>query len=122
MPGLAAGELDRLVRIERPEVDGAFDGAGSGGWVAVATEVWAGIQDVLPSKAERIANGINLAAHPARVRMHYRDDVTSAMRFVEITDGTDGRVMQIVSGPATIGRREGVEFMVEDYSTAGNSA
>jgi len=30
------------------------------------------------------------------------------------------RVMQIVAGPAELGRREGLEFMVEDYTSAGN--
>lgn len=122
MAGLAAGELDSLIRIERPQADTSFAGAGSGQWVTVADQVWASIRDVLPSRSEKIADGINVAARPARVRMYYRTDVNSAMRFVDITDGTDGRVMQIVSGPATIGRREGVEFMVEDYSSAGNPA
>ena len=43
--------------------------------------------------------------------------------------GTDGkpvwqteRVAQIATVPAELGRREGLEFMVEDYSTAGNPA
>lgn len=116
MSGLAPGTLDRFLTIERPVPDTALDGAGSGTWEPVA-EVWASVQDALPSRAERLADGINVAARPARVRMHYRDDVDSSMRFV-----LDGRIMQIVSGPAELGRREGLEFMVEDYSLAGNAA
>jgi head-tail adaptor len=124
MPGLARGELDSLIRIERPKANDAFDSAGSAEWEALpdGEQVWASVHDMLPSRGEKIASGINVAARPARVRMDYRDDVTAAMRFVDITDGVDGRVMQIISGPAKIGRREGVEFMVEDYSSAGNSA
>jgi len=31
-------------------------------------------------------------------------------------------VMQIIAGPAEVGVRDEVEFMVEDYTSAGNSA
>lgn len=112
-----ASRLNRSLRIERPIAGEGFADAGSGTWSPV-DEVWAEVQDVLPSRGERLsASGINLAARPARVRMRYRDDITSDMRFV-----MGARVMQIISGPAEIGFREAVEFMVEDYSTAGNAA
>lgn len=111
-----AGSLDRRIVIERPVADTSIDGAGAGNWEPVAT-VWASVQDMLPSRGERLAQGINVAARPARVRMRFRADVTPDMRFV-----MDSRVMQIVSGPAELGRRDGLEFMVEEYSTAGNAA
>lgn len=89
-------------------------------------EVWAEIQDVLPSRGEKLADGINIATRPARLRMGYRDDVTSDMRILLLRwkDGqwVVGRTLQIVAGPAEIGRRSGIELMVEDYSTAGNAA
>lgn len=110
------GALNRRIRIERPVSDTAFDGAGSGGWTLVI-EVWAEVKDMLPSRGDRIAEGINVSARPARVRMRYRDGITSDMRFV-----VAGRIMQIVSGPAELGRREGLEFMVEEYRPAGNPA
>jgi SPP1 family predicted phage head-tail adaptor len=113
---LPAGSLNRRVRIDRPVSDDSFTGAGSGTWAKVA-DVWASIQDVLPSRSERLADGMNSAAHPARVRIRYRTDITSNMRFV-----LGDRVMQIVSGPAELGNREGLEFMVEDYQPAGNPA
>jgi len=116
MGGLAAGSLDRRIRIERPVADTALDGAGSGEWALVA-EVWASVQDALPSRGERLAEGINVASRPARVRMRFRTDVTAAMRFV-----MGGRVMVIIAGPAEIGWKDGLEFMVEDYSSAGNAA
>jgi SPP1 family predicted phage head-tail adaptor len=116
MSGLDAGTLDRRVRIERPVADSSLDGAGSGTWQLV-TEAWVQVQDVLPSRSERLADGMNFAARPARVRMRYRSDITSEMRFV-----LDGRAMQIISGPAEIGRRDGLEFMVEEYRPAGGGA
>lgn len=122
MAGLPAGDLDRKVRIERPVADDSLDGAGSGQWETVADKVWCQIVDALPSRGEKLASGINIATRPARVRMYFREDVASNMRFVETTDGVDGRIMQIISGPAKIGRREGLEFMVEEYSPAGNPA
>lgn len=122
MQGIPAGDLDRRIRIERPVPDDSLDGAGSGSWEQVAASVWASIIDLLPSKGEKVANGIDITSRPARIRTRWRGDITSDMRFVEITDGADGRIMQIVSGPAMIGRREGLEFMVEEWSPAGNGA
>src|SRR3546814_9150042 len=69
---------------------------------------------MLPSRGEKLADGINVASRPARVRMRFRTDVTPDMRFV-----IDGRVMQIIAGPAELGHREGLEFMVEEYCPAG---
>jgi len=116
MSGLDPGTLDRLITIERPVADDSLDGAGSGSWAKVA-DVWANVQDALPSRGERLADGINMTSRPARVRMHYREDVSGSMRFV-----LGSRIMQIVSGPAELGRREGLEFMVVEYSPAGNTA
>jgi head-tail adaptor len=104
------------VRIEQPVPDDSLDGAGSGSWTLLE-EIWAEVQDVLPSRGEKIADGINVAARPARVRIRYRTDVTPAMRFV-----WGARVMQIIAGPAVLGDRDGVEFMAEDYNPAGNAA
>lgn len=128
MKMIGSGDLKDFIRIERPVPDESFDGAGSGSWELVAS-VFAEVQDALPSRGERLADGINIATRPARVRMRWRNDVTPAMRFVRGADATgeevdysNARVMQIVGGPAEIGRREGLEFMVEDYSTAGSGA
>lgn len=116
MTQLTASEIPDFIRIERPTADDTFDGAGSGSW-GLVDEVWAGVVDMLPSRGERLAEGINVATRPARVRMRFRDDITSNMRFV-----LGDRVMQIIAGPATIRQRSGIEFMVEDYSSAGNAA
>lgn len=111
-----ARKYDRRIQIERPAPDTSFAGAGAGQWSSVGG-AWANVQDMLPSRSERLANGINVSARPARVRMRYRTDITPDMRFV-----MGERIMQIVAGPAELGRREAIEFMVEDYSTSGNAA
>lgn len=117
MKRLKRNDFDKKIRIERPESDGSLTGAGSGSWVLVADGVWAGIKDMLPSSGEKLAEGINVTTRPARVRMRYREDISTDMRFVH-----GARVMQITAGPAELGVKEGVEFMVEDYSSAGNPA
>ena len=111
------GELDRQINIQRPVPDTSADGAGSGSWQNVATGVWAGVVDMLPSRGERLADGINVATRPARVRMWFMDGIMDDMRFV-----MGSRIMQITAGPAELGYREGLEFMVEDYTSAGNAA
>ncbi|MDR6851092.1 head-tail adaptor [Sphingomonas sp. BE123] len=123
-----ASRLRDLLRIERPVPDSGFAGAGSGTWILVE-EVRAEVKDVLPSRGERLSGGINVATRPARIRMRYRSDVTPDMRLVlgaRVVDGTvdysNARIMQITAGPAELGNRDGVEFMAEDYSTAGNAA
>ena len=113
---LDPGTVDRRIRFERPVVNTRFDGAGSGTWEPVATG-WANVQDALPSRAEKLGDGINLAARPARVRMRFRTGIKPNMRFV-----MGDRIMQIISGPAELGRREALEFMVEEYRPAGNPA
>lgn len=111
-----AGDLDQRIRFERK-------GAGRDpvyrtplpGWTEVAT-VWAQVQDVLPSRGETLSEGISIARKPARVRIRYRSGITSEMRVIHGT-----RVMQIVAGPAKLGR-DGLEMICEDYSTAGDVA
>jgi head-tail adaptor len=116
-----SSKLNRRVRIERPVPDTSLDGAGSGTW-ALVKEVWAEVQDQLPSRGERMSDGINIAARPARVRMRYRDDVSSEMRLVQLRKGVPERILQIISGPAVLGNRDGLEMLAEDYRPAGNPA
>lgn len=111
-----AGRYDRRISIQRPVADDSFDGAGAGAWQEV-TKVWANVQDVLPSRGETLGEGFTNMMRPARVRMRFRTDVTSDMRFV-----ADEREMYIISGPAEIGRREALEFMVAEYMPGGNLA
>ncbi|PTQ12955.1 phage head-tail adaptor protein [Sphingomonas oleivorans] len=113
---LQADDLDRRIAFERPVTGEGFDDAGSGIWAPVCT-VWAQVRDVLPSRAERLADGLTIVNRPARIRIRYREDITSDMRILYGT-----RVMQIVAGPVELGRREGLEMMAEEYRPAGNPA
>ena len=110
------GDRDTLVTIERPIASNAFRGAGAGTWESVGDE-WVELRDMLPSRGEQAAGGMPVATRRARVRMDYRDDITPDMRLIE-----DGHVLQIVAGPVTLGRRAGIELVVEEYTPAGNAA
>jgi head-tail adaptor len=122
---IPAGKFNRLVRFERPVPDTSLDGAGSGTWAAVA-EARAELQDVLPSRGEQQSNGMTTASRPARLRVRWRPDLTADMRVLLIKRRGETvfieRTMQIVSGPAEIGHRDGLEFVVEEYRPAGNTA
>lgn len=113
---MKAGDLDRRVTIlaETEEADNTYGSVTTTGWTAVAT-VAAQVQDILPSRAGRVAEDININRRPARVRMRYRTDVSMANR-IEF----EGRQMRIVAGPAEIGRKEGIELIVEHLSTEGD--
>lgn len=108
------GKLDRRVTIlARVETREPTYGTKQASWEPFA-EVWAEVQDVLPSRADRLAEDIVITSRPARIRMRWRDDVTQANRL-EI----DGRPMRIIAGPAMLGRRDGLELMAEQLSTEG---
>jgi head-tail adaptor len=113
---MRAGRLDRRVTIlGRSNAQEGVYGTSEGIWGPLAT-VWAEVQDVLPSRAERLAGEVAIANRPARVRMRWRTDVSQENR-IQIA-GRDG-TWRIVSGPAEIGRREGIELMIEQVSTEG---
>ena len=125
-----ASRYNRHVRIQRIVESDDYHSAGSEPRELVC-EVSARITDALPSRGERIDDGINVAARPSRVGIRYRADVDASMvvlvgRHQQDADGnptwiTD-RVAKIVSVPAEIGFRQELEFMIEDYSTAGNGS
>ena len=75
------------------------------------------VQDAMPSRSEGIRQGIVTARNQTRVRIRWRDDVTSAMRIV--IHGDSDRVVGIISGrPAEIGgRKRYLEMMCEEIST-----
>ena len=117
---MKAGQLDRRIRLDAKQVTQDPDyGTETITWATFAT-VWANVQDVLPSKAESQAEGIRIEERPSRVRIRYLAGVTSDMRVVRLDSGN--RVMKIIAGPAELGRREGIELMCTEYSTAGEAA
>lgn len=110
---MRAGHRNRKVEIQaRTETQDATFGTLVVTWATVAT-VWAEIQDMLPSRGERIADGLSIARRPCRVRMLFRE-VDSTMRLK-----VGARYLRIVSMPAELGYREGVELMCEELTTEG---
>lgn len=113
------GPLDRRIRIEQPTVTrDAEYGSPAAAWTTYGT-FWASVQEVLPSRGESVSQDIRIAQRPARVRMRYVAGITPKMRCVYL-DRSD-RVMRILAVPVEIGRKEGIEFVVADFSTAGTT-
>lgn len=113
----------RWVEIQERETtqDPIYGTTVEGDWTTVKT-VKAEVQDMLPSRGERIADGINIANRPARIRFRFRDGVTSVMRLNVKGRGSAeaDRVMRIVSGPAELGFRDRVECVAEELSSSGH--
>lgn len=83
----------------------------------VPVPLWAEWQDVLPSKAEAVLQGLAVARNQSRVRLRYRADIDSSMRVRRVVDSVT-TIYQIVGGPAAIGKRkDGIELMVERFSS-----
>ena len=114
MPLDLASSLDTRIRIERKLVTrNPQYGTEQVTWVQFAY-VWAEVKDILPSKAERLADSIQIGRKPARIRIRYLAGLAADMRII-----IDNRIHQIISGPATLGRRVSMEIMVEEHSSVG---
>lgn len=116
MPLDLASSLDTRIRIERKVVarDPQY-GTEEVTWAQFAY-VWAEVKDILPSKAERLADSIQIGRKPARIRIRYLAGLAADMRVI-----IDNRIHQIISGPTTLGRREAMEIMVEEHSSQGTA-
>lgn len=80
-------------------------------WTELATR-WGNVQDVLPSRSESVQNGLEVSRNQTRLRMLYWTDIDSSMRVV-----INGIGYQIISGPAVIGDKDGIEMMIERVSS-----
>ncbi len=117
---LPAGKRDKLITIERKAVTQEHGyGTKVITWVPVVAKIHAEIQDVLPSKSVGVQQGIKIDASPVRVRFQFIRNLTSDMRVVEHRL-VGNRILQIVGGPAILGRRDGIELLCSEYSTPGN--
>lgn len=109
-----ASRLDTRIRIERKIVTpDPLYGTETVTWEEFAT-VWAEVRDVLPSRDERLADSIVVANRSARIRLRHLAGIAPDMRVI-----IGNRILQIVSGPAELGRREGIELIVEQHSSEG---
>ena len=113
---LTRSDLDRRITFQRRAPAAGFIKTAQGTWVPVAT-VWAQVRDLLPSRSEKLADGIILARRPARIRIRFRSDITSDMQILYA-----GRTLQIMGPPVELGRREGLEMMAQDFSTEGSAS
>lgn len=99
---------DTRIRIEYPAKSKDSAGAPVVTWTLLAA-VWAEVRDDLPSRAEGNRAGLEQVRNPVRIRMRYRSDLNTSMR---VRHGS--RILQIVGGPAMIGRREWTEIICEE--------
>ena len=98
-----------------PTRDDTFGAITGESWVRVCRP-WANVQDILPSRSESVAESVDIARRPCRIRFRWRDGITAEMR-VKI----GARILRIVSGPAELGRRRDAEIMCEEITTQGSA-
>jgi SPP1 family predicted phage head-tail adaptor len=114
---LGAGEYDTRITIQSVTItkDDTY-GAATPTWASItASPIWARVRDGRPSRSEQVRQGLELARNQTVIETRYRSDVDSSMRVI-VHRATD-EIYQIVGGPAEIGRREGLEMVVERAST-----
>lgn len=115
------GTLDKKITLwQRTNARDPDYNTPSGGWVPFAKDIWASVQDFLPSRGERVADGVILTQLPKRIRIRYRDGVDSTMRVTIGADPIESAI-EIVAGPAELGRRDGQEFVAQSISTTGDT-
>lgn len=106
------GKLDRYVRVEQKSVtqDPNY-GSEIVTWVTYKN-AWASILDITTRMQEETNSDLRQLKQPTRVQMRYDATIDVTMRLVVVDTG---RILNIVSQPAEIGRREAIEFMAENY-------
>lgn len=109
------GTLNTRCRIEYKSVtQDAIYGTDVVTWTLLGPR-WSSLQDALPSRAEKVSQGQEVSVNPTRLRLRYCTDIDSSMRV--IVNRPEPIVYQIISGPAILGDKDGVEFMIERVST-----
>ena len=74
------------------------------------------VQDTLPGRGEQVTQGLALGRDTTRIRMRWRDDITSDMRITVHKDSD--QIYQIISGPIDVdGRKSMIEVICEKYSS-----
>ena len=109
------GKISRRCRFEQATaIQDPVLGAPETSWVTFGT-YWCNIVDVLPSREENIRNGIQTTKQRVRLRIRYAPralTITPAFRVV-IMRQTE-KTYNIIGGPAEVGDRDGIEFMLEE--------
>ncbi len=108
------GKLDRYIRIEQKSVTNDPDFGSEVITWSTYKDCWASVQDVLANRQEATKTDLRLLTRPCKVLMRYDSTIDATMRLVLLD--RDNRILQIVSAPAEIGRREATEFICEEFS------
>lgn len=105
------GELNTYCRVEYPVNGQEGDyGTPTVTW-ALRSLSWFNKQDMLPSRSEDVKNGLATSASQSRFRGRYRTDIEASMRIV--VQSNPPVTYQIISAPAVLGNKDGIEFMGE---------
>lgn len=109
------GSLNTYCRVEYPVTgqEGEF-GTPTITWT-LRSMSWFNLQDVLPSRSEAVKGGLSLSAIQTRARGRYRTDMNATMRIV--AQRSPEVVYNLITEPAVIGNKDGIEFMVERVSS-----
>lgn len=83
-------------------------------WVPLG-DAWCELQDVMPSRDERVRANIDMSAVRTRIRCRYRSDIDSSMRFIIMRPHRT--IWSIIGGPAMVGNKRDVEFLCERASS-----
>jgi head-tail adaptor len=110
------GQLNTPCRVEYPATtqEGEF-GTPVVTWTVLSSMSWFNLQDVLPSRSEAVKGGLSLSAIQTRVRGRYRTDMSATMRIVALRNPEV--VFNLITEPAVLGNKDGIEFMVERVSS-----
>ncbi len=120
---LSAQDLDKIISIlYRPMIQDDTYGTIQGDWVPIADKIHANLLDIPPTRVgmESQVEEIRIANRPTRVRIRFRTDITSDMRVIVHTPAY--RLCKIITIPAELGRKDGLEFVVEEYTTQGDAS
>lgn len=107
------GRLDCPITIERRVENQNTDFGGTDiTWVKYI-DCFAEITDITSRNQESTNSDLRQLKRPCRVTIRYNPNIDSTMRIVMLD--RDNRILQIVTKPAEIGRKEAMEMMAEDY-------
>lgn len=120
---MTAGRRDTFITFESRQIVGRDPNYNTPiyDW-RTASEAWAEVLDVLPSRSESLDDSISIQSRPARIRVDEYDavGVTADMRIsIEADAVHPARVLRIISGPAFKRDTREIEFIAEELSTEG---
>lgn len=107
------GRLDTPVRFEKQvETPNTEYGGSDISW-ATHLECFADLTDITTRNQESTMSDLRQMKRPCSLVVRYNDTIDSTMRVIVLD--RSNRLLQIVSKPAEIGRKEGLEMMCQDY-------